>query len=139
MWNRLPLVYLGLFLCAAGCRAAPPPAADDGARIRELETRIARLEAQAKAADFDDAILALEVDHAGLLVTYTSEHPAILEIDRRIEALETSRAEECRARRDRMVHELEAERAQALVTYTPDHDAVRKLDAQIAFLERKAG
>jgi hypothetical protein len=134
--NRLASV--GLLLCGAGCRAAPPPAAADP-RVHELEERIARLEAQAEPANLDDGILALEVERAGLLVIHTPEHPAILRIDRRIEALETARAEEARARRERMLRRLEAQRAEALVTYAPDHEIVRRLDVQIAFLEDGAG
>ncbi len=138
--NRLLLASAGLLLCGAGCRTAPSPATDgDGARIRELEGRVARLEEQPKAAGLDDEILALEVEREGLLVTYTSEHPRILKIERRIEALRKMRVEEDRVRRDRMRRRLEAEREVLLVTYAPDHATVRALDARIAFLATDAG
>lgn len=131
---------MGLLLCGAGCRTAPAPAADrDDTRVRELGARISALEAQAKTADLDDEILALQVERAGLLVTYTPEHPAILRIEHGIRALEEARVEDRRARRDRMLRKLETERQSLLVTYTPDHDLVRRLDAQIAFLETHAG
>lgn len=136
--NRLLIVTIGLLLCVAGCHTAPPPA-PDASRIRDLEARIARLETQAKTADLDDEILALKVERAGLLVTYAPEHPTIVGIGRRIEALERMRVEEDRARRDRMLRGMEVERDVLLVTYSPDHDSVRELDAKIAYLRSDAG
>lgn len=139
MWraNRL---LVGLLLCVAGCRTAPPPAADTAdARIAELEARVAQLEAQEKAAGLDDEILALEVERAGLLVTCTPENPTITKIERRIQALGKMRVEEERARRDRMRQRLEVERSVLLVTYAPDHPSVIRLDAKIAFLKTNPG
>jgi uncharacterized protein involved in exopolysaccharide biosynthesis len=138
MWctNRLLLILL----CGAGCRTAPPPAADtDQARIRDLEARIALLEERAKATAPDDEILALEVERAGLVLTYAPGHPTLVKVDLEIDALQRSRAEEAVARRERMLRQLDAQRAQALVTYSADHDTVRRLDAQIAFLRAGQG
>ncbi len=139
-WAPRFLLALPLLL-GVGCRATPPPAQDpDGARIRELEDRVAWLEEQAKAATLvEDEILALEVRRAGLLVTYEPSHPAILDLDRKIQALEKVRVLECRVRRQTMCERLEIERDRLLTTYTHDHDSVRRLDAQIAFLRSDAG
>jgi len=133
-------LLVGLLLCGAGCHSTPPPATEtDNARIRELEARIARLEAQEKASSLDDEILALEVERAGLLVTYTPENPVVTKIERRIQALGKMRVEEGRARRDRMRQRLQVERDVLLVTYAPDHPSVIRLDAKIAFLKADAG
>ena len=133
-----PVRQAGVFLVLVvlgGCRATVPlPPAGDGARFCELEDRIARLETQSKAADLEDQILALEVERAGLLVTYTPEHPAVLRIDRKIETLRGTRNEGDRQRHAKMLRQLEAQRSQALVTHTPDHATVQRLDAQIAWL-----
>ena len=138
--NALLLVSFGLFLCASGCRATPPPAAEaDGAQIRELEDRVARLETRAKAADCADEILALEVERQGLLVFYAPGHPTVTGIDRKIRAWKETQVGETRARREQMARRLEVEREGLLVTYTPSHQAVRKLDAQIAFLRSGPG
>jgi len=139
---RAKWLLLGSVLLV-GCRAAPPPApepAPDDARIRELESRITWLEAQVRAATFvDDEILSLQVQRAAMLVTYAPDHPAILGIDRKIQAIESVRALENRARRAAMLRRLEEERGVLLGTYTPDNPGVRKLDAKIAFLKSDAG
>ena len=133
-------VLLVLVLCGTGCRATyAPTAVPDAGRICELEGRVARLEEESKGADLDHEILALEVERAGLLVTYAPDHPAILRIDRKIETLQGSRAEETGKRHARMLRQLESQRAQAIVTYTSAHPVVRRLDAQIAFLRSDEG
>jgi len=128
-------------LLIVGCRTAPPPAPEpDTTRIHELEARVAWLEAQVKAATFvEDEILALEVERAARLVIYAPDHPAILDIERKIRALRKVHELDGRARRDAMLHRLEAERDVLLGTYTPEHPSVRKLDAKIAFLKESAG
>jgi hypothetical protein len=134
------LLLATVFLPVLGCRTAPSPAAGDGsARIRELEARIEALEARAKAATADDEVLALEVEREALLVTYTPEHPRVLAVERRIQALEKMRTLESRQRREAMLRRFEVERESLLVMYTTEHDAVRRLDAQIAFLKADAG
>jgi hypothetical protein len=124
------LVVLG------GCQAARREAEDDGAaRIRELEARVAWLEAQVKVSAFlEDEILDLELRRAAMLVTYTADHPAILDLERKIAALGKVRELEDRGRRDAARRRLEAEREVLLGTYTPDHPKVQGVDAQIAFL-----
>ncbi len=118
-----------------GCRSAPLPGDPGAARIRELEARVAWLEAQGRAAGFlDDEILDLEVRRAAMLVTHEPEHPAILDLDRRIAALGKVRELEARVRRDAMRRRLEAEREVLLGTYAADHPSVRTIDAKIAFL-----
>jgi len=123
-----------------GCRSAPPPEDPEGARVRELEARVAWLEAQVKVvAILDDEILDLEVRRAAMLVSHEPDHPAVLDLDRRILALGKVRALRERARRDAMCSRLEAERDVLLGTYTPDHPEVRGIDAKIAFLRSDAG
>ncbi|MFI5401671.1 MAG: hypothetical protein ACHQ1G_01960 [Planctomycetota bacterium] len=125
-------------LLGIGCVATSAPPDPDAARIRELDERVARLVGVARTATLvEDEILALEVERAALRVTYADEHPSLLKVDRKIEALES--AEEARARREKMARQLEAQRAELLVTYSADHDIVRRLDAQIAFLRSDQG
>ncbi|MCK6459574.1 MAG: hypothetical protein L6Q95_06725 [Planctomycetes bacterium] len=118
-----------------GCRSAPPPGEAEPARVRELEARVAWLEAQAKVASFlDDEILDLEVRRAAMLLTHEPTHPAVLDLDRQIAALGKVKELDARMRRDAMRRRLEAEREALLGTYTEDHPSVRTIDAKIAFL-----
>jgi len=122
-----------------GCRSAAPPPDDAGAaHVKELEARVAWLEAQVKMSAFlDDEILDLELQRAAMLASHTPDHPAVLDLDRKIAALGKVRDLQEHAKRDAMRHRLEAEREALLDTYTPEHPKVQVVDAQIAYL--KAG
>jgi hypothetical protein len=123
-----------------GCRSAPPPEDPGALRVRELEARVAWLEAQVNVAAFlDDEILDLQLQRAAMLVTHEPDHPAVLDLDRKVAALEKVRALEGRARRDAMCRRFEAERHALLRTYAPDHPSVQGVDAKIAFLRSDAG
>jgi hypothetical protein len=127
------LLFVPVFLL--GCRSTPPPEDPESARVRELEARVAWLEAQVKVAAFlDDEILDLQVRRAAMLVTHEPEHPAVLDLDRRILALGKVKDLEARAHRDAMCRRLEAEREVLLGTYAAEHPSVRTIDAKIAFL-----
>jgi len=119
-----------------GCRSAPPQAGDaEDAHVKELEARVAWLETQVKMSAFlDDEILDLELQRAAMLVSHEADHPAVLDLDRKILALGKVRDLGEHARRDAMRRRLEAERATLLGTYTPEHPRVRTVDAKIEYL-----
>jgi hypothetical protein len=127
-------------LLLLGCRAAPPAPDGEGEHVKELEARVAWLEAQVKASTFvEDELLSLEVEHAGLLSTYAPDHPAVLDVERRIRGVESVRALEGHARREAMRRRLETERDLLLRQYTPDHPKVQVLDAELAYLASAPG
>jgi hypothetical protein len=127
-------MLLAPLLLLLGCRSGPPPGDAAGARVRELEARVAWLEAQVRLATVEEELLDLQVQRAAALVTYQPDHPAVLGLDRRIEALGRVRNLDARMRRDTMRLRLEAERSVLLDTYTADHPTVQRIDAKIAFL-----
>lgn len=126
---------LSVSVALVGCRSSPPAEDAAAARVRELEARVAWLEAKAKTLSFlDDEILDLEVRRAAMLLTHEPGHPAVLDLDRRIAALGKVKELEARIRREAMCRRLEAEREALLGTYTTEHPSVRTIDAKIAFL-----
>lgn len=132
---RLALVPVLL----VGCRSSPSAEDPDPARVRELEARVRWLEAQVRLAEVDDELLELQLQRAEMLVTYEPDHPAVLHIEFRIDAVERVRGLEGVARRDAMRLRLEAQREILLGTYAPEHPSVQKIDAKIAFLRSGAG
>jgi hypothetical protein len=133
-------LLLALLTGVTGCISANSTttrtASVETERLRALEARVARLEA--RPSDLEDEILALKVERAALVVSHDPSHSAVVTLDGRIRALEQTRKDERRARREQLARRLEVERQTLLATYTAESDQVRKLDAQIAFLKSDA-
>ena len=97
---QIPLrscVTVALALALAACVSHAPPKTDTPSleqRMFELERRMERLEARPvveppyrSKAEIQANIRALENERAQLLTRYRAEHPAIRDIDRRLEIL----------------------------------------------------
>lgn len=143
MRTRLLRAFTALLLGLAGCisanttttRSAAAPAPSERERISEIEARVARLEA--RPSDLEEEILAREVELVGLRTLYAPDHPSVTALEARIRVLGEARADQQRARRERMARRLEVERETLAATYAAEHQSLRKLDAQIAFLRSR--
>ena len=99
MLKRLTPVALALTLMLTACET-PVPAKREAPpltqRVNELEERVERLETRPAVppplrsrAEIEAHITSLEAERAKLLVDYLPQHPAIRDIDRRLDILNT--------------------------------------------------
>lgn len=95
MLKRLSPVALALML--TDCETPAPAKSGEPAltqRVNELEQRVERLEARPAVqpplrsrTEIETHIKSLEAEHTKLLVDYLPQHPAIRDIDRRLDIL----------------------------------------------------